>query len=259
MGVPFRAAMVRPMNSKELFQAGKLTEAIQALGAELRNDPTDARRRTFLFELLCFAGEYERAAKHLDVLSQAGNQAELGALLYRSALHAERTRDEMFRKREYPRAALDGAEPPAVSGTLNGQPFEALEDGDPRIGARLEVFAAGQYMWIPLQHIKSVEIQAPKRLRDLLWAPALVRTGPSFKDQELGEVLIPVLAPETYRSTEDDIRLGRATDWVETADGEYVPVGTKSLLIDGKYVPILEVRRLEIAAAEPAGESHATA
>lgn len=69
------------MNSKELFQAGRLADAIQALGAELRENPTDPRRRTFLFELLCFAGEYERAEKHLDVLSQGGKEAELGALL----------------------------------------------------------------------------------------------------------------------------------------------------------------------------------
>ncbi len=247
------------MTARELYKAGKLNEAVQALNAELRNDPTDVQRRTFLFELLCFAGEYDRAAKHLDILAQGGNEAELGALLYRAALSAERTRDEMFRKREYPRAALEGAAPATVSGTFNGEPFDAMEDADPRIGARLEVYAAGQYMWIPLQHIRSVEMQAPRRLRDLLWAPALVRTGPSFKDRELGEVLIPVLAPESYRSQEDDIRLGRAGDWAETEDGEYVPVGSKVLLVDGRYRPLLDVRRLEIAVVEPAGESHATA
>jgi hypothetical protein len=31
------------------------------------------------------------------------------------------------------------------------------------------------------------------------------------------------------------------------------------LLVDGEDFPILELRRLEIAAAGPAGESHATA
>ena len=41
------------MNSRELYRAGKLDEAVQALGSELRNDPTDTRRRTFLFELPC--------------------------------------------------------------------------------------------------------------------------------------------------------------------------------------------------------------
>lgn len=247
------------MNSKELFQAGKLADAVKALGAELRDNPGDTRRRTFLFELLCFAGEYDRAEKHLDVLAQGGNEAELGALLYRAAMAAERTRDDLFRKKEYPRAAVEGTAPHPVSGTLNGQPFEELEDGDPRIGARLEVYAAGQYLWIPLEHIKSVEIQPPKRLRDLLWTPALVRTGPSFKDKELGEVLIPVLAPQTYRHADDTVRLGRMTEWQETEDGDVVPVGQKMLLVDGEDFPILELRRLEIAAAGPAGESHATA
>ena len=59
------------MTARQLYQAGQLGEAIQALGAELRNDPADARKRIFLFELLCFAGEYDRAEKHLDVLGQA--------------------------------------------------------------------------------------------------------------------------------------------------------------------------------------------
>ena len=247
------------MNSKELFQAGKLAEAIQALGTELRSNPGDNQRRTFLFELLCFAGEYDRAEKHLDVLAQANKDAELGALLYRAALHAERTRDELFRKNEYPRAALAGTAPAPVAGTLNGQPFQSLEDGDPRIGARLEVYAAGQYMWIPFEHIRSVEIQAPRRLRDLLWAPALVRTGPAFKDKELGEVLVPVLAPFSYRHADDAVRLGRMTEWQETEDGDVVPAGQKMLLVDGEDFSILELRRLEIAAPETAGDSHATA
>ena len=55
--------------AKQLFQAGQLNEAVRALGAEVRDNPTDAQRRTFLFELLCFSGEYDRAEKHLNVLA----------------------------------------------------------------------------------------------------------------------------------------------------------------------------------------------
>ena len=57
------------MTPLELYRAGELGQAIKALGDELRSNPLDARRRTFLFELLCFAGEYDRAEKHLDVLA----------------------------------------------------------------------------------------------------------------------------------------------------------------------------------------------
>jgi len=91
--------------------------------------------------------------------------------------------------------------------------FESFEDADRRVGARLEVYAAGAYLWIPLAHVEAIETEAPKRLRDLLWVPALVRTGPAFKGTELGEVLLPVLAPFSAKRSDDNIRLGRATEW----------------------------------------------
>src|SRR5260370_9249489 len=91
------------MHVQQLFQYGQLDEAVKALTVEVRDDPTDSRRRTFLFELLCFAGDYSRAEKQLDVLSQGGPQSEMGALFYRGPLAAEKTRHEMFEKQEYPK------------------------------------------------------------------------------------------------------------------------------------------------------------
>jgi type VI secretion system protein ImpE len=233
------------MNARELFQAGRLNEAVQALGAEVRDNPTDVRRRTFLFELLCFQGEYDRAEKHLHILANATPDAQMGAVLYFSALHAERVRHDVFLKKEYPSVP---AIPNARGGTLNGEPFESFEDADPRVGARLEVFAAGAYLWIPLAHIDSIEMEAPKRLRDLLWIPALVRTGPAFKGTELGEVLLPVLAPFSAKRTQDDVRLGRATEWDEQ-DGESVPFGQRVFSVDGEETPILELRKIEFTPA----------
>ena len=110
------------MSARELFQAGKLNEAVQALGVEVRDNPTDVRRRTFLFELLCFAGDYQRAEKQLDVLASDGSAAEMGALLYRAALHAERLRQGIFEKKNYPLTAPESDVP--LSGSLNGKPFQ---------------------------------------------------------------------------------------------------------------------------------------
>src|ERR1700684_700460 len=155
----------------------------------------DAAQRTFLFELLCFSGDYGRAEKQLSVLAQGNADRELGAVLYYAALHAEKTRRGVFEKQEFskdPVAASSG-------GTLNGKPFQSLCDGDPDIGARLEVFAAGAYLWIPFEHIASLEMEPPRRLRDTLWSPAIVRTGPSFKGTELGEVLIPAIYPFSWK------------------------------------------------------------
>jgi type VI secretion system protein ImpE len=243
------------MTAGQLFQAGKLDQAVQALGAELRDNPGDVQRRTFLFELLCFAGAYDRAEKQLDVLAQGGKDAQLGALLYSGALHAERTRTEFFQKREYPKPAGEPAAP--LTGTLNGQPFESFEDADPRIGARLEVFAAGQYLWLPLEHIASIEMEAPKRLRDLLWSPALVRTGPAFKGRELGEVLIPALTPLSFLNADDAVRLGRLTVWQEIEDGGAAPSGQKTFLVDDEEFAFLELRQLEFHAPQADSEQHA--
>ena len=240
------------MNSRELYQAGKLDEAVQALGSELRNDPTDTRRRTFLFELLCFTGEYDRAEKQLDILADAGKEAAMGTLLYRSALQAARIRRDMFEKKTFPLSATPSDVAPA-GGTLNGQPFETIEDADPRIGARLEVFAAGAYLWLPFEHIASVRMEPPKRLRDTIWIPAILQTGPKCKGLDLGEVLLPALTPLVSKHPQSSVRLGRETVW-EEAGGETVPSGQKLLLVDGEEIPILEVRNLLFAASSAAAE-----
>jgi type VI secretion system protein ImpE len=240
------------MNSRELYQAGKLDEAVQALGSELRNDPTDTKRRTFLFELLCFTGDYDRAEKQLDILADAGKEAAMGTLLYRSALQAARTRRDMFERKTFPLGEVGQAVPPAT-GTLNGQAFETIEDADPRIGARLEVFAAGAYLWLPFEHIASVRTEPPKRLRDLIWIPAILQTGPKCKGLDLGEVLLPALTPLVSKHPQNSVRLGRETVW-EEAGGETVPAGQKLLLVDGEEIPILEVRNLSFAASSAAAE-----
>lgn len=245
------------MTARELYQAGRLGEAVQALNAELRENPADVRSRTFLFELLCFEGNFDRAEKQLDILSQEGSNAQMGALLYRGALNAERTRSELFEKGGLAAAKPDAAvaSPP---GTWNGHPFSEIADADPRIGPRLEICAAGQYLWVAFAHIASIEMEPPKRLRDLLWIPAQVRTGPAFRGRELGEVLLPVLAPLSFREEDEALKLGRATEWRELDSGEAVPVGQKMLLIDGEEAPFLELRKLEFGPAA-AADQHASA
>lgn len=240
------------MTPQELFKAGKLADALKALSAEVRDNPADTQRRTFLFELLCFAGDFERADKQLEVLGQGGPASEIGVLVYRSAVYAERQRADLFVKGEYPKPP--DPPPPPVSGKFNDKPFTSFSDADPRIGARLELFAAGTYLLLPFEHVASVRMQPPKRLRDLLWIPAAVRTKKSFKGAELGEVLLPVLSPLSWQHSDEAVRLGRATVW-EQRDGldEEVPFGQKMWLVDDEEIPFLELRSLEFGSA-PAGD-----
>lgn len=242
------------MNPKELYQAGRLNDAIKALSAELRDNPTDTRRRTFLFELLCFAGEYERADKQLEVLGEAGPESEMGVLLYRSALFAERQRQDLFERGEFPSAkVVDEEDRPGRGGTANGKTFSFFADADPRTGAMLELFAAGNYLLLPMEHVASIEIPQPKKLRDLIWSPAAVRTTPAFKGTELGEVLLPVLAPFSWRHPDEAVRLGRMTVWEQPEGSEYhVPFGQKMWVVDDEEVSFLELRALEFNPASVA-------
>ena len=228
-----------------------MREAAQELAAVLRDRPTDVAGRTFLFELLCFSGEYDRAEKQLNILARGGKDAETGAIVYFAALHAEKTRHDLFARESFP-ATHPAKSPP---GTLNGKPFASLRDADPDIGARLEVFAAGAYLWIPFEHIESIEIPTPERLRDTLWTPALVRTGPSFKGTELGEVLIPAIYPFSWKSDDESVWLGRMTTWVGDDAGREYPSGQKILVADDQEVPFLEIRSLTFASAQPAASA----
>lgn len=237
------------MTTRQLFDAGKVREAEKQLTGYLREHPTDVGQRTFLFELLCFAGDYARAEKQLSVLSQGSRDAELGAILYFAALHAEKTRHEMFDTAQLPGQATG----PSPQGTLNGRPFHSLTDCDPDLGARLEVFAAGSYLWIPFEHLASIEMEPPRKLRDTLWRPAIVRAAPSFRGgAELGEVLIPVLYPFSWKHSNESVWLGRVTDWAADDEGRQYPSGQRIWQMDGEEIPFLEVCSVDFSAQQSA-------
>jgi type VI secretion system protein ImpE len=228
------------VNADELYREGRLSEAIEALNQVLRADPTDVRSRTFLFELLCFSGAFERARRQLDAISAADPELNLSAAWYQEALVAEEKRHEMFEKGELPDA---GSSPSPVRGTLNGNPFTDLRDGDPRLGPRLEIIVGGRYTWMPLEHLAFLSMEPPKRLRDLYWAPVQIETTQAL-DGYAGEALLPVMTPLAWQHPDDMVRLGRQTDWTDLESGEEAPVGQKLLLVDDEEFPLLEVREL---------------
>ena len=66
-----------------------------------------------------------------------------------------------------------------------------------------------------------------KRVRDLLWRPAIVRTGPAFKEMELGEALVPVNFVFSWKNADENVKLGRSTVWENDAQGTPMPYGMK--------------------------------
>ena len=236
------------LTPKQYFDAGQVRNAQQALAERLRERPDDLPARSFLFELLCFSGDWERAEKQLHVLADSNEKTKLGAMLYFSALHAEKQRQNLFDEEAFPKTHARSQ----LSGKLNGNAFSDIRDADPEIGARLEVFAAGAYMWLPFELVESIRIEPPQRLRDTLWAPAWIATGPKFEGQDMGEVLLPVIYPYSYKHEDQSVWLGRQTSWGADEKGVEYPRGQKMLIVDGEEIPFLEVRTIEFDSAEGA-------
>jgi len=231
------------VEAERLYREGKLGEAIASLQEDLRSNPHDVPGRIFLFELLLFRGDFQRARKQLDVVENADPESYVGTAYQKHILRAEEKRQEMFQKGNLPDRMEDD---PTLKGSLNGKPFEFLADSDPRIGPRLEMIAGGQYVWMPFSEISRIQVTEPKLLRDLYWASGEIITRDQPDDDEAKEVLLPAMAALSWQHPEERVQLGRVTEWQETESGDQIPAGQKILFVDDEDIPILEVRELII-------------
>ena len=57
--------MASSASPEELVAAGQPAEALKRLQERVREKPQDAKLRTFLFQLLCVVGQWERAQAQL--------------------------------------------------------------------------------------------------------------------------------------------------------------------------------------------------
>ena len=83
-------------DAKARLDAGDLDGAVQLALEAVKSTPTDVTARTFLFELSCFSGDWERAAKQLDVIGQQDVNAMIGAQIYKQNFEGETDRIKVF-------------------------------------------------------------------------------------------------------------------------------------------------------------------
>ena len=234
------------MEAHQLLKAGRLSDAIDTLERHLAKEPGDYQSQTFLYELICFTGDFNRAKKQLESLVRDDDpQSEIGIARYRDVLRAERTRQKCFGEERNPRPSVDGGRT-GFTGTLNGREFVTFSDVDPRIGENLEIFASGEYLWIPLSAMSGLKLSAPRRLRDLLWLPAELTMVPGIGLDLLQETWVPMMAPLTWQHPDEEVKLGRFSEWKEDQTGHVRPYGVKTYLVDGVEVPLAEIRELTI-------------
>lgn len=270
------------MNAGELYKAGQLQAAVDAQLQEVKNDPDNSTKRVFLFELLAFAGDLDRAQRQLDAVRVDDPDRQLSILAYRQLLDSERARRKLLADGHPPKflgesqpehirlrleavTCLRSARPAdavplleranealeQLDGYLNGIAFKGLRDCDDLLAGVLEVYARGAYYWVPLEQVFQIVIQPPKLTRELLWLPAQLQ----MVDGQEGGVFLPTLYCGSHEYSDDKIRLGRQTDWKATDGGPTRGAGLKTFIAGEEGVPVLEWRHLAIA--PPGGDAAA--
>lgn len=264
------------MNARELYQQGQLDEAIAGLIAQVKAAPASLEHRTFLFELLSFAGDWPRAIKQLDAIGhlQDSTTGTLGVQVYRNLVDHELVRDRLYSAGVRPRFALEPSQEVrlrlealealrrgqaeqssqlvqeaesvrvARPGTMGGKPFDDVRDGDDFLASALEVFTTAGYFWIPWEQIQLLEVAQPTHLRDLIWLPAKLATH----DGQLGEVYLANLYPGSAQHGDRAVRLGRKTEWLEPAPGLYQGVGQKVFLVGDESLSLPEMAVIQLPA-----------
>jgi type VI secretion system protein ImpE len=259
------------MNAGEFYKAGRLPEAIEAQVQEVKANPIDNGKRLFLFELLAFAGELDRARRQIDVVKYDDPDLDMATLSYRRLMDAEEARRKLFaeglppgffgdpsehlrlrlaavqqlREKKFEEAALNLERAieatPAFPGFLNEQPFQSLRDEDDIFSGVLEVMALGRYFWVGLEQIHLLTVSPPKFPRDLLYLSAHLEL-----EEESGDVFLPTLYPGSHEHPDDMVKLGRLTAWKEHDGGLSLAVGLHSYLRDDEPISLLEWRELKM-------------
>ena len=265
------------MTPSELLEAGKLNEAVAAAVETVKSRPTDIEARGFLVQLLCFTGDMERADKQLDTLSHQSPETAVGVALLRQLVRGEEARNQVFTSGRVPefvgvppeylqlhlkatialreqdnaaaREYLDAAESqaPTLSGTCNGTAFQGQRDLDDVTACFAEVVTSnGKYYWIPFAQIESIEFHPPERPLDLLWRRArmIVRGGPD------GEVYVPAIYHGTAEHADEQLQLGRGTDWVGEETSAVRGLGQRMWLFGDQEHALLELQHIEFAESE---------
>ncbi|MFQ5650923.1 MAG: type VI secretion system accessory protein TagJ [bacterium] len=230
--------------AREFYAAGRLSEAIADLKQTVKSTPTDAGQRSFLFGLLCFAGEYEGAVKQLDVIALQSAQSEAGVQVYRNVLEAEKKRLHVFEGEQAPEfllpppsfvpknlAAVKALQENNVTeakvllnqvseacqrqkGDVDGHAFSQFADCHDLIAPILELIIHDKYFWLPFEQIKQMEIEKPARLQDLLW----ISTKLELVDGQVLGGYIPTRYALSHEHDNELVQLGRMTDWQVVAE-----------------------------------------
>lgn len=258
-------------DAKTELDAGNLTAAVNSALNMVKANPTNETARTFLFELSCFSGDWERAEKQLDVIGHQDANAMVGSLIYRQNFKAERDRMRLFSMGMRPETAMplpdyvedllkantlvnegktaearelfDQIEEkrPAFPCSVNGEHFSDFRDYNDPTMCVFEIIVKDSYVWLPIEQVRSIKFLERKSLRDVFWLQAEVE----MTNGTSGEMFFPSLYVNSWKHDDDSVRLGRSVDWRDAGDDIFIGEGTKLFWMDGEGRTILDLQTIE--------------
>lgn len=263
------------MDAEEGLSEGNLEEALVQLQGNVRSDPSNVKHRVFLFQLLAVMGQWDRALTQLDVVADMDDSTLAMVQTYRQAILCENLRAEVFKgnrspivfgepeqwiallfealkltaEGEYAKSqdirdqAFEMA--PTTSGIItdpDGIKFNWIADADPRMGPMLEAIVNGLYYWIPINRIRTLNIEAPEDLRDTVWMPAY------FTWANGGETvgLIPTRYPGSESSDDNQILTAHKTIWQEIGTDVYQGLGQRMFATDVGEYSLMDLRVINL-------------
>ena len=262
------------MPPREALQSGDIRQALDLLKAEVRRAPRDARLRTFLFQLFCITGEWDRALTQLTVVGELDPGTSPMVQTYQVAIRCEVLRAKIFAGQRSPTVLGDpgpwlpllieatrllaNGEPgraaalrdaafdlaPPLPATIDGTDAEWIADADPRLGPVMEAIIEGRYVWVPYDRIRSIALDPPQDLRDQVWMPATF----TWTNDGTAVGFIPTRYPGTTDSADPALLLARRTEFQETEHWS-IPVGQRMIVTDAAETALMDLRRLDLAPA----------
>jgi type VI secretion system protein ImpE len=258
--------------AEQAIREGQLEEALAVVQDAVRGQPAKTEHRISLFQLLAVTGEWPKALRQLNVLSDLDPKMELLSATYRQLIACEAVRGAVFEGQRAPLClgdppdwyarlvealrfdsagehaaakelrdeAFAAAEP--TSGRLDDDPFAWLADADERLGPVLEAVVGGRYFWIPFARVRRIELDEPEDLRDLVWLSARLTWANS------GEAVafLPVRYCGSEREPDPMLRLGRRTEWRQLGSGSWCGFGQRMLATDRAEYALLDSRDIAL-------------
>ncbi len=250
------------MTARELFDDGRLSEAIKVQKAAVGKRPEDASARLLLCELLAFAGRFPEVSEELDrfpnpdaafreyldgwreiVRADAARHAGgPAAYLMAPPQHVELLAAAIRRPdTDLADQAMEAM--PVLEGHIDGRAFEGCRDSDDSLVGELEFFADGESIRVPWDHLRKMRLAPVECLRDQLYRPATL----TLTDGRAVNGFVPT---NYVMGTDDpeDLRCGLGTDYGEVAHGMR-GIGAKMLLLGEEELTLTEFTQLELRPA----------